>query len=73
MKIMSLRIVAAIVLIALVLLGASKLFEGLQAKREGASSYIGEAVKTTTELREMKAKSSEMIKSREEAVSDEYE
>jgi len=73
LKIMSLRIAAAIILIALVLLGASKLFEGLQAKREGTSSYIGEAVGTTTELREMKAKSSEMIKNREEAVSDEYE
>ena len=73
MKIMSLRIVAAIVLIALLLLGASRLFEGLQAKREGASSYIGEAVGKTAELREMKAKSSRMIKSREEAVSDEYE
>ncbi|HML94774.1 MAG TPA: hypothetical protein PKC29_05030 [Thermodesulfobacteriota bacterium] len=73
MKFMSLRIAAAIVLIALLLLGASRLFEGLQAKREGTPSYIGEAVGTTVELREMKAKSSEMIKSREEAVSGEYE
>lgn len=66
---MSPKIIAAIIVIALLLLGASRLFEGLQAKRETTPSYIGEAARTTVELREMKEKSSELIKSREEAVS----
>ncbi len=69
MKLMSPKIIAAIIVIALILLGASRLFEGLQAKRETTPSYIGEAARTTVELREMKEKSSELIKSREEAVS----
>ncbi len=69
MKLMSPKIIAAIIVIALLLLGASRLFEGLQAKRETTPSYIGEAARTTVELREMKEKSSELIKSREEAVS----
>jgi hypothetical protein len=68
---MSLKIVAAIILIALLLLGASRLFEGLQAKRESTPSYIGEAARTTVELREMKERGSELIKSREEAAGDE--
>ncbi len=71
MKFMSPKIVAVIIVIALLLLGASRLFESLQAKRESTPSYIGEAARTTVELREMKEKSSELIKSREEAVSDE--
>lgn len=69
MKLMSPKIIAAIIVIALLLLGASRLFEGLQAKRESTPSYIGEAARTTVELREMKERSSELIKSREEAVS----
>jgi hypothetical protein len=69
---MGLRIVAAAILIALLFLGASRLLEGLRAERE-STSYIGEAVRTTTGLREMKERGSELIKSREEAVSDEYE
>lgn len=69
MKLMSPKIIAAIIVIALLLLGASRLFEGLQAKRETTPSYIGEAARTTVELREMKERSSELIKSREEAVS----
>ena len=69
MKLMSPKMIAAIIVIALILLGASRLFEGLQAKRETTPSYIGEAARTTVELREMKEKSSELIKSREEAVS----
>ena len=60
---------AVIIVIALLLLGASRLFEGLQAKRAGTPSYIGEAARTTIELREMKEKGSELIQSREEAVS----
>jgi len=69
LKLMSPKIIAAIIVIALLLLGASRLFEGLQAKRETTPSYIGEAARTTVELREMKERSSELIKSREEAVS----
>ena len=67
---MGLRIVAAAILIALLFLGALRLLEGLRAERE-TTSYIGEAARTTTELREMKERGSELIKSREEAVSDE--
>lgn len=67
---MGLRIVAAAILIALLFLGALRLLEGLRAERE-STSYISEAARTTTELREMKERGSELIKSREEAVSDE--
>lgn len=70
MKFMGLRIVAAAILIALLFLGALRLLEGLRAERE-STSYISEAARTTTELREMKERGSELIKSREEAVSDE--
>ena len=62
------KMIAAIIVIALILLGRRAL-RSLQAKRETTPSYIGEAARTTVELREMKEKSSELIKSREEAVS----